>query len=82
VLVPTLWRHHGQGIRLYGPTVVAQSRWEIYNLAAEHVFGATLDANGAWLPDGLASGIYIARVTVHGVDGSESVFTQKIAIVQ
>jgi hypothetical protein len=73
---------HGSSIRLYGPSAVSRSRWEIYNLAGEHVAGISLDASGAWQPGGLASGIYIGRITVHGMDGSESVFTQKLAIVQ
>ncbi len=73
---------HGDAIRLYGPSAVSSSEWQVYNIAGEHVASVRVDPFGAWLTNGIASGIYIAKVTVHGADGSQTAFTQKLAIIK
>ena len=64
------------------PSAVSQSRWEVYDMAGGHVASASVDAFGAWSPKGLASGIYIVKVSVHAADGSQTVFTQKLAVIK
>lgn len=75
---------NGQPVTLYFSAQPSRTQWQVYNLAGQEV--ARLDIVGGGphrlSTQGLASGIYLARVTVDYAAGGSQVLMLKFAVVR
>jgi len=75
---------NGQPVTLYFGAQPSRTRWQVYNLAGQEV--ARLDIVGGGphrlSTQGLASGVYLARVTVDYAAGGSQVLMLKFAVIR